>query len=174
MEQATLAQLISKNKEKLVDRAATSLKVMFGVAYADMAQEDLEERLFGFFDALEEISRRGEVEPELLEEITDSVMVSPIYQGWDNRAITEEVLRVVDFTITKQVESSLSIPEQADEKEAAKELLAKVIRYAKDVVNGRGRAEMERKMQKRQKAENRGEKEPETGEASLKDEAGVS
>jgi len=152
---------------------------MFGVAYADMAQEDLEERLYGFFDALVEISRRGELEPDLLEEITDSVMVSPIYQGWNHRAITEEVLQVIDFTITRQIEASLSKPEQADAKEAEKQLLAKVIRTAKDVVNGRERAEMERRLQKRQKAEKSEEKEVETkeqgeGEASLKDEAGVS
>jgi hypothetical protein len=165
----TLADLIKKHEEKLVDRAATSLKVMFGVAYADMAQADLEDRLYSFFDALEQIARRGELEPELLGEIAESVMVTPISYGWNNRAITEEVLRVIDFTITKEVDSSLAKPEQAAEKEAAKETLAKVIRTAKDVVNGAARARMEKKLQK-QRAGERGDSE--LREASLVNEAG--
>ncbi len=164
--QTILADLIKTNKDKLVDRSATSLKVMFGVAYADMAQEELEERLYGFYDALEEISRRGGLELDLLEEITESVMVTPISYGWNNRAITEEVLRVIDFTVTKQIDTSLSGPEQANEKEAAMDMLGKTLRTAKDVVNGAIRSRMERKLQKRQRGSASVASESETGEES--------
>ncbi len=172
---STLADLIKKREEALVDRAATSLKVMFGVAYADMAQEELEQRLYEFFDALEQISRLGNVQPDLLVDVTDSVMITPIYQGWNNRAITEEVLRVIDFSISKQIETDLSKPEQAPEKEAAMELLAKVIRAAKDVVNGRARGNMAQKMLKLQRGQPTGQPtgDKELREASLVNEAGI-
>jgi len=169
--QTVLADLIKRDKEKLVDRAATSLKVMFGVAYADMAQEDLEERLYAFFDAVEDIARRGVLEVDLLEDVAESVMVSPIYQGWNSEAITEEVLRVIDFTLSKQIDTDLSKPEQAEDKAAAMELLGRVIRASKDVVNGRGRGEMEKKLEKRRKKERGGNSE--LREASLANEAGT-
>ncbi len=168
-----LADLIKKNKEKLVDRAATSLKVMFGVAYADLAQEELEDRLYVFFDALQKIAEsdtNDTMDDELLLEVAESVMVSPIQQGWNNRAITEEVLRVVDFSVNKQIDLEFFKPEQAAEKAASLELLATVIRTAKDAVNGRARARMEKKLQKKRRGEPGGDQE--LREASLINEAG--
>ncbi len=169
--QDSLADLIQKNEEKLVDRAATSIKVMFGVAYADMAQEDLENQLFNFFDALAEISRQGVVAPDLIQEIAGSVLVTPISQGWNYRAITEEILRVIDFSISKQIDLDFSQPDQLDRKTAARDLLAAVIRAAKDAVNGRARQDMAKKFQAQVQEEPGAEKE--LAEASLMNEAGI-
>ncbi len=149
--ESSLAILISKNEEKLVDQAATSLKVMFGVGYSDVAQEDLEERLFKLFDCLIEITKRGAVEPALIESIVDSVMVTPVYDGWSNRAITEEVLQVVDMVTNRLLETRLNTPEQAEDRRNSQQLLAVSIRAAKDVVNGRARREMAEKNRKRQR-----------------------
>lgn len=141
----SLASIIEKNEEKLVDKAATSLKVMFGVGYADVAQEDLEERLYKFFDAFAEISKQSEAEPTLLREAVNSVMITPVYAGWSNRAITEEVLQVIDMTINRVLENSLSKPEQAAELKAEQDFLAQVIREAKDFVNGTERRRLAEK-----------------------------
>jgi hypothetical protein len=144
----SLPTLISKYEEKLVDQAATSLKVMFGVGYADLAQEELEERLYRLFDALVEITRRGAPDPTLIGEVVDSVMVTPVYDGWNNRAITEEVLQVIDMVINKIITTQLTKPEQAEDLRNSQELLALTIRNAKDVVNGRARRYLEEKQRK--------------------------
>jgi hypothetical protein len=146
--ETSLPTLISKYEDKLVDQAATSLKVMFGVGYADLAQEELEERLYGLFDAMAEITRQGAPEPALLREVVDSVMVTPVYDGWNNRAITEEVLQVIDMVINRLIETQMSRPEQADDRRNSQELLALTIRNAKDVVNGRARRYLENKQKK--------------------------
>ncbi|HEX2915251.1 MAG TPA: hypothetical protein VH186_31090 [Chloroflexia bacterium] len=143
--ETSLATLISKNKDKLVDRAAISLKSMFGIAYADVAQEELEERLYRLFDAFIEITRRSAPDPTLVQEIVESVMVTPVYRGWNNRAITEEVLQVVDMVINRLIEQNLSTPELATDKKNSQELLALSIRTAKDVVNGQARRQFEGK-----------------------------
>ncbi len=145
----SLSALIAKNEEKLVDRAATSLKVMFGVAYADVAQEDLEERLYRLFDAFIEITRRGAQDTALTQEVVEGVMVTPVYDGWNHRSMTEEVLQVVDMVINKLIETDLAKPEQAEDKKNSQELLALSIRTAKDVVNGQARRELERKQRTR-------------------------
>jgi hypothetical protein len=146
--ETSLPGLITKYEEKLVDQAATSLKVMFGVGYADLSQEDLEQRLFRMFDAIAEITRRGAPDPTLIREVVDSVMVSPVYDGWNNRAITEEVLQVIDMVINKIIGTQLAKPEQAEDRRNSQELLALTIRNAKDVVNGRARRYLEEKQRK--------------------------
>lgn len=147
--ETSLSTLISKNEDKLVDRAATTLKVMFGVAYADVAQEDLQERLYKLFDAFIEITRRSAPDPALIQQVVESVMVTPVYDGWNHRAITEEVLQVIDMVINKQIETQLNKPEQAEDKKNSQELLALSIRTAKDVVNGAARRYMARQAEKR-------------------------
>lgn len=146
--ETSLPALISKYEDKLVDQAATSLKVMFGVGYADLAQEDLEERLYRLFDAMAEITKLGAPDPTLLREVVDSVMVTPVYDGWNHRAITEEVLQVIDMGINKIIATQLSKPEQAEDRRNSQELLALTIRNAKDVVNGRARRYLENKQKK--------------------------
>ncbi len=146
--ETSLPVLISKYEEKMVDQAATSLKVMFGVGYADLAQEELEERLFRLFDAMAEITRQGAPDPTLIREVIDSVMVTPVYDGWNNRAITEEVLQVIDMVINKVIATQLSKPEQAEDRRNSQELLALTIRNAKDVVNGRARRYLVEKQRK--------------------------
>lgn len=149
----SLASIIEKNEERMVDKAATSLKVMFGVGYADVAQEDLEERLYKFFDAFAEIAKQSESDPSLLQEAVDTVMITPVYAGWSNRAITEEVLQVIDMVINQQLESQLGKPEQADEKKNAQDFLAQIIREAKDFVNG---TERQRLAERKARAAKRG------------------
>ncbi len=151
--ESSLPKLIHTNEEKLVDKAATTLKVMFGVGYADIAQEELEERLFRMFDAFEDITRRSAPEPELVQNIVESVMVTPVVAGWSNRAITEEVLNVVDMVINKMIEQQLAKPEQAEDKLNSQELLARSIRAAKDYVNGQARRQMAERVRKRGKLE---------------------
>lgn len=146
--ETSLPGLISKYEEKMVDQAATSLKVMYGVGYADLAQEDLEDRLFRLFDAMAEITRQGAPDPTLIREVVDSVMVTPVYDGWNNRAITEEVLQVIDMVINKIIVTQLSKSEQAEDRRNSQELLALTIRNAKDVVNGRARRYLEEKQRK--------------------------
>ncbi len=146
--ETSLPLLISKYEEKMVDQAATSLKVMFGVGYADLAQEELEERLFRLFDVMAEITRQGAPDPTLIREVIDSVMVTPVYDGWNNRAITEEVLQVIDMVINKVIATQLSKPEQAEDRRNSQELLALTIRNAKDVVNGRARRYLVEKQRK--------------------------
>lgn len=149
--ETSLATLIEKNQDRLVDKAATSLKVMFGVAYADVAQEDLAERLYKLFDAMVEITKKTAPAPDLIDDIAESVMISPVYAGWDNKAMTEEVLQVVDMVINKQIETSLSKPEQAEDKKNSQDLLALTIRTAKEVVNGEVRHRMEDHKRKRER-----------------------
>lgn len=146
--ETSLSSLIAKNEESLVDRAATSLKVMFGVGYADTAQEDLEERLFSFFDALVEITRQDAPDADSIKRVVESVMVTPVVDGWSNRAITEEVLQVVDMVVNNLIQSQLATPEQADDKKISQDLLALVIRTAKDVVNGQARRFMAEKQRR--------------------------
>lgn len=146
--ETSLPTLISKYEDKLVDQAATSLKVMFGVGYADLAQEELEERLYRLFDVMAEVTRQGAPEPALMREVVDSVMVTPVYDGWNNRAITEEVLQVIDMVINKLIATQLAKPEQAEDRRNSQELLALTIRSAKDVVNGRARRYLENKQKK--------------------------
>ncbi len=147
--ETSLSTLIAKNEEKLVDRAATSLKVMFGVAYADVAQAELQDRLYKLFDAFIEITRRSAPNSTLIEDVVESVMVTPVYDGWSNRSITEEVLQVIDMVINKQIETDLGKTEQADDKKNSQELLALSIRAAKDLVNGNARRQQEAQTLKR-------------------------
>jgi hypothetical protein len=137
----SLATLIEKNEDKLVDQSATSLKMMFGIAYTGVPQEELIERLQKLFDSFAEIARQGSAKSAQTQiiEIVESVLVEPLYQGWDYRAITEEVLRVVDMAVNNLIDNKLAKPEQAEDKTESKELLAEVIRTAKEVVNGRAR-----------------------------------
>lgn len=144
----SLATLIEKNEDKLVDQAATSLKVMFGLAYSDVPQEELMERLYGLFNSLVEIAKQGTLQRELIRNVAESVLVEPLYQGWSYRAITEEVLRVIDMVTNKLIDTNLDKPEQAADKAASKELLAEVIRNSKEVVNGRERRAAEEKLSK--------------------------
>ena len=149
----SLASLIEKNKDKLIDQAATSLKVMFGLAYSGVAQEELIERLEGLFDSIAEIARQDVTQPEYIQDIVESVFVEPIYSGWNNRAITEEVLRVVDMVTNHLIELKLTQPEQVADKAESKALLADVIRTAKEVVNGRERRAAEEKLNKNKGAQ---------------------
>lgn len=148
---SSLAKIIEKNTDKLVDQAATSIKVMYSFAYADVSQDELRERLYDLMAALVEITRKGASEPALVQDIAESLMVGSLYQGFDNRTITEEVLQIVDMVINKQVDSQLSQPEQADDKAASKELLATAMRSAKDVANAKMRHSLEDKIEKRRK-----------------------
>ncbi len=147
----SLDKLIAKNEEKLVDQAATTLKVMFGVAYADVAQEELEERLYRLFDALIEITKQSSPDPSLVANVVDSVMVTPVYSGWNHRAITEEVLQVIDMVINHQIDKDLTKPEQDQDRQDSKALLALTIRAAKDIVNGRSRRDMAERTRKRER-----------------------
>ena len=147
--QSSLADLISKNEETLVDRAAITLKSMFGVGYADVSQEELEERLYKLFDAFAEITRQSAPDMSLIDNVVENVMVTPVYTGWNNRAITEEVLQVIDMVINRQIDKDLAKPEQAEDRQSSKDLLALSIRTAKDVVNGRSRRDMAEKTRKR-------------------------
>jgi hypothetical protein len=144
----TLAALLKKKQEKVVDQAATSIKVMYSFAFADVAIEDLRERLYNLTDNLIEISQQGELNPQSIEEFANNVMVGSLYEGFDNRAITEEVLQVVDMVINKVIDTELSATEAAEDKAVNKELLASVIRAAKDVVNGHQRRKAARKTEK--------------------------
>jgi|GEM_PF-2145392 len=135
----SLAALITKNQEKIVDQAATSIKVMYGFAFADVATEDLRDRVHNLLDNFIEITKKGEVAPELLDEFTANVMVGSLYEGFDNRSITEEVLQIVDMVINKTIDTKLNTPELAEDNASSKTLLAKVIRSAKDVANQRNR-----------------------------------
>jgi hypothetical protein len=134
----SLATIVEKKEESLVDRAATSLKVMFGVGYADIAQEDLEERLYKFMDAIVEIAKESADDPDdaIVRQAVDNVMITPVYAGWDNREITEEVLQVIDMVVNREIEVQLGKPEQEEEKLQNQALLAQIIREAKDFVNG--------------------------------------
>ena len=144
----SLAALLEKNEDKLVDQTATSLKVMFGLAYSGVAQEELIERLEALFDSFIEIAKRGGNQPALIEEIVESVLVEPLYHGWSYRSITEEVLRVVDMVTNHLIDSKLDKPDQAEDKEASKALLVDVIRASKEVVNGRERQAAEERLRK--------------------------
>ncbi len=146
---SSLASLITKNQEKIVDQAATSIKVMYGFAFADVATEDLRDRIHNLLDNLAEITKKGEVEPDLLDEFTANVMVGSLYEGFDNRSITEEVLQIVDMVINKTIDTKLNTPELAEDNASSKVLLAKVIRSAKDVANRRNRQMAEKKAAKR-------------------------
>ena len=139
----SLAALLEKNEDKLVDQTATSLKVMFGLAYSGVAQEELIERLEALFDSFIEIAKRGGNQPALIEEIVESVLVEPLYHGWSYRSITEEVLRVVDMVTNHLIDSKLDKPDQA-----SKALLVDVIRASKEVVNGRERQAAEERLRK--------------------------
>jgi hypothetical protein len=148
---SSLATIIEKNQDKLVDQAATSIKVMYSFAFADVPQDELKERLYGLFDSLVEITRKGAVDPNLVEEIAESVMVGPLYEGFDNNSITEEVLQVVDMVTTKMIDSKLAKAEEAEDKQASRELLASTIRSAKDIVNRQQRRSLEQKQLKQAK-----------------------
>jgi hypothetical protein len=146
----SLAKIIEKNTDRLVDQAATSLKVMYSLAFADVSQDELRERLYEVMEALVEITKKGETDPVLVQEIAENVMVNRLNQeGFDNRTITEEVLQIVDMVINKQLDAQLTKPEQADDKTASKQLLADAIRSAKEIVNARHRQRLEEKQAKK-------------------------
>jgi hypothetical protein len=146
----SLAKVIEKNTDKLVDQAATSLKVMYSLAFADVSQEELRERLYEVMHALVDITKKGETDPTLVQEIAENVMVNRLNQeGFDNRTITEEVLQIVDMVINKQLDAQLNKPEQAEDKTASKQLLADAIRSAKEIVNARQRQRLEEKQIKK-------------------------
>jgi hypothetical protein len=147
----SLAKIIEKNSDRLVDQAATSIKVMYSFAFADVSQDELRERLYEVMEALVEITKKGETDPALVREIADNVMVGKLYEGFDNRSITEEVLQIVDMVINKQIDAQLSKPEQADDKAASKQLLAEAMRSTKDITNARSRHQMEEKIEKKAK-----------------------
>lgn len=149
--ETSLAVLIKKHEEKLVDKAATTLKVMFGVGYADVGQEELEDRLYRLFDAFIEITKQSAPQPQLIQQVVDSVMVTPVYDGWSSRAITEEVLQVVDMVTNELLETQLAKPEQAEDKQNSQALLALTIRAAKDTVNGQQRRYLAEKTRKNQR-----------------------
>jgi hypothetical protein len=129
----------------MVDKAATSIKVMYSFAFADVPIEDLRDRLYDLMEHFQEISMQGQARPEMVAEIAEEVMVGPLYAGFDNRAITEEVLQMVDMVINQTIDTSINAPDQAADKASSKALLGDVIRAAKDIVNGRNREKAARK-----------------------------
>ncbi|NWJ44396.1 MAG: hypothetical protein HXX08_00810 [Chloroflexi bacterium] len=145
----TLANILQKNEDKIVDKAATSIKVMYSFAFADVPIEDLRERLYHLLGNLVQISQKGQSQPELIAEFASNVLVGSLYEGFDNRSITEEVLQVVDIVINQTIDASMNDPEFAEDKAQNKKLLAQVIREAKDIVNGRNRDQNARKASKR-------------------------
>ena len=126
-----LADLIIKNRDKLVDQAATTLKVLFGTAYANVPQDEMEGRIDYLIGALAKICRTGALEPEHIAEFTASVLVGPQFAGYDALSMTVEVLRVVDMSISRLIDQKLS---GDTDKTDSRALLARIIHAARDVI----------------------------------------